>query len=183
MQDLLISTGAIQYGHFVRQDGKHTDMLFSPAKAFQFPPTCRKLAYEIVKHFWDIDPQVIIACRIGALPFAAEIARQLEARLLWLMPGSELLYQSLELHSGDRVVLIDDILTDDISLYKPMIREILRVDARLIGMASLIDLTSRKTPMNVRQISVLKREDHMFNPEDCNMCLQHIESVHIPLRP
>jgi hypothetical protein len=64
-----------------------------------------------------------------------------------------------------------------------MIREILRVDARLIGMASLIDLTSRKTPMNVRQISVLKRADHMFNPEDCNMCLQHIESVHIPLRP
>ena len=64
-----------------------------------------------------------------------------------------------------------------------MIREILRVDARLIGMASLIDLTSRKTPMNVRQISVLKREDHMFNPEDCKMCLQHIESVHIPLRP
>jgi orotate phosphoribosyltransferase len=183
MQDLLISTGAIQYGHFVRQDGKHTDILYSPAKAFQFPPTCRKLAYEIVKHYWDIDPQVIIACRIGALPFAAEIARQLEARLLWLMPGSETFYHSLALHSGDRVVLTDDILTDDISLYKPIIREILRVDARLIGISSLIDLTTKKTPMNVRQISVLKREEHIFNPEDCEMCLQHLESINIPHRP
>ena len=183
MEDILISTGAIQFGHFIQYDGKHTDVLFSPAKVFQFPPTCRKLAYEIVKHFWDIDPQVIIACRIGAIPFAAEIARQLEARLLWLMPGSESLYQSLELHSGDRVVLIDDILTDDISLYKPMLRQILRVDARLIGMASLIDLTSKKTSMNVRQISVLKREKHLFNPEDCVMCTQHIESTIIPPRP
>ena len=99
------------------------------------------------------------------------------------MPGSESLYQSLELHSGDRVVLIDDILTDDISLYKPMLRQILRVDARLIGMASLIDLTSKKTSMNVRQISVLKREGHLFNPEDCVMCTQHIESTIIPPRP
>jgi orotate phosphoribosyltransferase len=154
----LTSCGAIINGIFQLLDGRITEEWYVPVKAFQYPLLCRKLAYEIVKHFWDMDVQVVISTRVGALPFASEIARQLEARLLWRSTEDTVFYPNLAIHSGDRAIIIDDILQDDITPYKTIGREILNQDARLIGIASLIDLTTRKTPLNVRQISVLKRE-------------------------
>jgi orotate phosphoribosyltransferase len=156
--DQLYSCGAIRDGAFQLSDHRIVSEWYTPAKAFQYPPLCRKLSYEIVKHFWDMDVQVVISARIGSLPFATEIARQLEARLLWRGSTDSVFYDTLAIHSGDRAIIIDDILMDDITPYKAIGREILTQDARLIGIASLIDLTTRKTPLNVRQISVLKRE-------------------------
>ena len=169
IEELLKSTGALKKGCFALPNGEFADEWYFPAKAFQFPPTCRRLSYEIVKHFWDIDPQLIIAARIGAIPFAFEIARQLEARCIWRGNSDEVFYPSLQMHSGDRVVIIDDILTDDIEIYKPIAREILAVDARLIGIASLIDLTTKKTPLNVRQISVCKK--NIDTPPDISQAI------------
>ena len=154
----LISCGALRTGEFQLQDGSIVDEWYFPVKAFQYPPLCRKLAFEIVNHFLDMDVQVVIAARIGAIPFATEIARQLEARLLWSDHGGSVFYPELAIHSGDRAIIIDDILMDDIQPYKQVGREILQQDARLIGIGALIDLSMRKTPLNVRQISVLKRE-------------------------
>ena len=158
--DQLTSCGALLKGTFQLPDNRIVDEWYAPVKAFQYPPLCRKLSYEIVKHFWDMDVQVVISARVGALPFASEIARQLEARLLWRSSTDSVFYEALHIHSGDRAIIVDDILTDDISIYKAIGREILTQDARLIGIASLIDITTRKTPLNVRQISVLKKDIH-----------------------
>jgi adenine/guanine phosphoribosyltransferase-like PRPP-binding protein len=169
MQDIikeLTTCGTIIRGAFLLTDGRICNEWYIPVKAFQYPPLCRKMAYEIVKHFWDMDVQVVIAARVGALPFAAEIARQLEARLLWRSNDESVFYPNLAIHSGDRAIIVDDILSDDITPYKSIGREILTQDARLIGVASLIDLTTKKTPLNVRQISVLKREISVTEDEN-----------------
>lgn len=168
----LTTCGAIITGEFQLPDERICNEWYVPVKAFQYPPLCRKLAYEVVKHFWDMDLQVVISTRIGALPFATEIARQLEARLLWRSSEEEVFYSNLAIHSGDRAIIIDDILMDDIRPYKTIGREILNQDARLIGIASLIDLTTKKTPLNVRQISVLKRELSIINAENPSI-VQH----------
>ncbi len=161
----LTKCGAIISGEFQLPDSRICNEWYIPVKAFQYPPLCRKLAYEIVKHFWDMDVQVVISTRIGALPFATEISRQLEARLLWRADMEQVFYPNLAIHSGDRAIIVDDILMDDITPYKSIGREILTQDARLIGIASLIDLTTKKTPLNVRQISVLKRELSIIHAE------------------
>ena len=168
----LTTCGAIITGEFQLPDERICNEWYVPVKAFQYPPLCRKLAYEVVKHFWDMDVQVVISTRIGALPFATEIARQLEARLLWRSGEHEVFYPNLAIHSGDRAIIIDDILMDDITPYKTIGREILNQDARLSGIASLIDLTTKKTPLNVRQISVLKRELSIINAENPSI-VQH----------
>lgn len=168
----LTKCGAIIEGAFQLPDSRICNEWYIPVKAFQYPPLCRKLAYEIVKHFWDMDVQVVIASRIGAIPFATEIARQLEARLLWRSHDQEVFYPNLAIHAGDRAIIVDDILLDDITPYKTIGREILMQDARLIGIASLIDLTIKKTPLNVRQISVLKREFSIIHAENPSI-VQH----------
>jgi adenine/guanine phosphoribosyltransferase-like PRPP-binding protein len=170
IEQALHQCGALLPRHSKLNAQMHSDYTFIPAKAFQFPPLCRKLAYEIVRHYWDMDPQVILAVHTGVIPFAAEIARQLEARLIWAENGS--LYHGLELHPGDRIVLTDDLLTNDIEKYKPLIRQILKTDARLIGMAALIDMSDKINILNVRQISVLRAPEYCSPIDQCTLCTQ-----------
>ena len=85
----LTGCGTIISGIFLLPDGRMCSEWYVPVKAFQYPPFCRKLAYEIVKHFWDMDVQVVIASRVGA------------------MQGSSVLHHSLILLRRKRLSMYD----------------------------------------------------------------------------
>ena len=83
--DQLYSCGAIKDGAFQLSDHRIVKEWYAPAKAFQYPPLCRKLSYEIVKHFWDMDVQVVISARIGSLPFATEKMDLLNLQIIFVI--------------------------------------------------------------------------------------------------
>lgn len=174
--DLLQGAGAIQRGHFILDDGRHTDTEFRLVKAMQFPPFCRKIAYEIVKHYLDMDVQLVVACSPDAILFAAEIARQLEARVIFTVQNKNdekiELYRNFEIHSGDRVVLVDDILTDSPQNMRTLGRKILSADARLIGVGSVVDISTKPNTFNVRQINAIKLQPKFWVADECSFCKQ-----------
>ncbi len=185
--EILLQKNAILNGHYSLGNGFHTDIAYRVNKALQFPPTNRKFAYEIVKHFWDMDVQLVVAARIGAILFAGEIARQLESRVIFtngLWSSKEVsLYPSLEIHSGDRILIVDDILSEDLSHLRAISRKILTADARLIGIASVIDSTGKHSVLNVRQISVLQIPPAFWSIDQCPLCASAIPIEEYPLRP
>lgn len=172
--ELLESTGTLQRGHFELPDGIHTDTMIRSVKVMQFPPHCRKMAYEVVKHYWDMDVQLVIAASAESVLFAAEIARQLEARIVFSAQSKReqptVLFQNFEIHAGDRAILIEDILTDDCANMKALARKILMADARLIGVGSLIETAAKATMFNVRQINVAKLNPKTWDPDECPLC-------------
>ncbi len=176
IDELLESTGAINTGHFQLSDGRHSDTRLHPVKVMQFPPFCRKVAYEVIRHYWDMDVQVVVAASAQSILFAAEIARQLDARIVYTVQDKHDdtlgLLPDFELHPGDRIVLADDILTDDYPNLRRLGRLILKHDARLIGTASLIDLSTQNNILGVRQISVARRSRNIWTADDCLLCSQ-----------
>ena len=185
--DLLAKKNAIVHGHYSLPNDLHTDTAFRVNKALQFPPTNRKFAYEIVKHFVDMDVQLVIAARTGAILFAGEIARQLEARVIFtegLWSNEEMsLYPGLEIHSGDRILIVEDVLSDDLAHLRAISRKILTADARLIGVASVIDATGKHSVLNVRQISVIQIPPILWTADICPLCSSEIEIKPLPERP
>lgn len=185
--DILEQKNAVLHGHYSLGNGFHSDTAYRINKALQFPPTNRKFAHEIVKHFWDMDVQLVIAARIGAILFASEIARQLEARVIFTdgLWGSEeiSLYPSLEIHSGDRILLVDDVLSGDLGHLRAISRKILTADARLIGVASVIDATGKHSVLNVRQISVIQLTPMIWNDKECPLCASGEKLQDFPARP
>ena len=185
--DILLKKNAVISGHFMLKNGIHTDCAYRVNKALQFPPTNRKFAYEIVKHFIDMDVQLVVASRIGAILFAAEIGRQLEARVIFtdgLWQSEETaLYPDLEIHSGDRILIVDDVLSEDLAHLQKNTRKILTEDARLIGVASVIDTTGKHNVLNVRQISALQIPQSLWNPSECPLCESNTELKEFPLLP
>ncbi|HYF03092.1 MAG TPA: hypothetical protein VEC36_06940 [Patescibacteria group bacterium] len=172
--EILEARNAFVHGHFIAPDGRHTDMDFCLVKALQFPPYCRKIAYEIVKHYWDMDIQLVISVRLGGVLLAAEIARQLEARVVYTrsthIDDEPELLKGFEIHAGDRVLLIDEILTDDIYHFKTIAKKVLKEDARLVGIGVAIDLSTQPNIMNVRQISALQMKRNIWPADECALC-------------
>lgn len=172
--ELLQSTGAKEEGHFVLPDGRHTDTLLRPLKALQFPPYCRKIAFEVVEHYLDMDVQLIIAVSPEAILFASEIARQLEARIVFSVTPREeekaVLHPDFSIHAGDRAVMVDTILGEAPAAMRSLGRQILKADARLIGVASLFEAGAPPHVFNVRQITVYKTAPQYWQPDECPVC-------------
>lgn len=173
--ELLFSTGAVAEGHFILPDGRHTDTLLRPLKALQFPPYCRKIAFEIVEHYLDMDVQLVIAASSEAILFAAEIARQLEARIIFAITprGQETaeLHPDFSIHAGDRAIMVDTLLDHAPANMRSLGRQMLKADARLIGIASLFEVGAPPHIFNVRQITVRKIMPRYWYPEECSVCL------------
>lgn len=169
--ELLRSTGALQEEHTILPDNRHSNLLLRPLKVLQFPPFCRKVAFEIVEHFLDMDVQLVAAASVDAIVLAAEIARQLEARMVFSTTpagaDTAVLHPEFSIHAGDRVLVVDTILTDNPAALRALGRKILAEDARLIGVASLFDISSVTHIFNVRQVTVVKVAPQYHTAGDC----------------
>jgi|GEM_PF-3277726 len=155
---LCIETGAIQL------PTTNELISFRMNKVCQFPPFCRKIAFEIVSHFLDQDVQVVTTTSPDCILLVAEIARQLEARIL--MPSLELqpdkpfsLQYPFELHSGDRIIVIESVVREKTPVISSLFRTILTANARLIGIGSWIDFKSSSRLLNIRQVSAFRIDD------------------------
>lgn len=156
---LCIETGAIQL-----PSTSNEPITFRMNKVCQFPPFCRKIAFEIVSHFLDQDVQVVTTTSPDCILLVAEVARQLEARIL--MPSLDLqpdkpfsLQQPFELHSGDRIIVIESVVSEKTPVVASLFRTILTANARLIGIGSWIDFKSSSRLLNIRQVSAFRLDD------------------------
>jgi orotate phosphoribosyltransferase len=156
---LCVETGAVQLP--IHPIEPHT---FRLNKICQFPPFCRKIAFEIVSHFLDQDVQVVTTTSPDGILLVAEVARQLEARILMpslqLKPESQFSLQyPFELHSGDRIIVIESVVTEKTSVIASLFRTILIANARLVGIGSWIDFKSSSRLLNIRQVSAFRLDD------------------------
>ncbi len=169
--DILIATGAVVEGHFLLPDGTHAERRLRVGKATQFAPYNRKLCYQIVRHFLELDIHVIVAASVGSIPAAVEIGRQLEARTVFVDLGADgaALHEGFELHEGERAVVVVDILLEDRQLdaHAALIR---RADARLIGIGSIVDARTAKTRMMVRDVCAARLPYASVPAERCPLC-------------
>ena len=171
--ELLQRTSALMHGHFLAADGRHACELIRPAKALQFAPFNRKLCFEIVRHFLELDIHVVLSPSTGGIPVAVEVGRQLEARAIFLeeVDGAMILSRGFEMHEGERVVVVSDLLDSD-SLLQPAITAIRNANARLIGIGGIIDIRTSDRSFNVKNVAAVRLEPDMFIPADCPLCAQ-----------
>ncbi|MEO5930228.1 MAG: hypothetical protein ABIR47_09880 [Candidatus Kapaibacterium sp.] len=169
--DILTRTGALREGHFLLPDGTHTGTMPRVGKALQFAPFNRKLCYQIVRHFLELDIHVVMAASPGAIPATVEIGRQLEARAIFTddAAGPPTLRDGFELHEGERGLLVQDLLLDDASL-AGHIALFRRFDTRLVGIGSIVDARRKKERVTVRDVSAIELLPERYEASSCPLC-------------
>ena len=158
--NILKKTNAILDGHFVLSSGLHSPKYIQCARLLSFPKKaekiCKSLAYKIKKNFKKID--LILAPALGGIIVGYEIGKLLNKETIFCerVKGKFTLRRGFDIKKGSKVLIVEDVITTGKSSME-CVKLIKKAKASLVGFASIIDRSSKKSlKINKKIISHLK---------------------------
>ena len=145
---ILKKTNALLEGHFVLSSGLHSPKYIQCAKLLSYPhlakDICESLAKKIKKNFKKID--LILAPAMGGVIIGYEIGRLLKKETIFCerVDGKFKLRRGFNIKKNSRVLIIEDVITTGKSSLE-CVKLIKKSKATLIGFASIIDRSSKKS--------------------------------------
>ena len=146
--DILKKTDALLEGHFVLSSGLHSSKYIQCAKLLSFPhlaeSICKSLAKKIKKKYKNID--LILAPAMGGVVIGYEIGKLLKKETIFCerVKGKFTLRRGFNIKKGSKVLIIEDVITTGKSSLE-CVKLIKRSKATLVGFASIIDRSSKKS--------------------------------------
>ena len=176
--DILKKTNALIEGHFVLSSGLHSSKYIQCAKLLSFPylakDICSSLAKKIKNKFKTID--LILAPAMGGVIIGYEIGRLLKKETIFCerVNGKFTLRRGFHIKKGSKVIIIEDVITTGKSSLE-CVKLITKAEAKLVGFASIIDRSTKKT-LKIKKniISHMKINVPTFNKKDLPKELKNI---------
>ena len=158
--NILKKTDALLEGHFVLSSGLHSPKYIQCAKLLSYPhlaeSICKSLAKKIKNNFKHID--IILAPAMGGIIIGYEIGKILKKETIFCerVKGKFTLRRGFKIKKGSKVLIIEDVITTGKSSME-CVKLINKAKAKLVGFASIIDRSVKKTlKINKKIISHLK---------------------------
>ena len=158
--NILKKTNALLEGHFILSSGLHSSKYIQCAKLLSFPylaeEICKSLASQIKKKYKKID--LILAPAMGGIVIGYEIGRLLKKETIFCerVKGNFTLRRGFSINKGAKVLIIEDVITTGKSSLE-CVKLIKKANAKLLGFASIIDRSSKKSlKIKTKIISHLK---------------------------
>ena len=169
--ELFEKSGAVLKGHFLLTSGLHSPVYWEKFRVLQFPAYTEKLCGMIAEYFRSENIQVVAGPTTGGVILAFETARQLGVRGIFAEKEGEERHfrRGFSLDPGERVLLVDDILTTGGSV-RQVIDAIGRHKAKLVGIGVLVDRSEKPIDFGVPLFSCLRAETITYKPENCPLC-------------
>ena len=146
--DILKRTNALLEGHFILSSGLHSSKYIQCAKLLSFPnkaeKICKSLSNKIKRKFNKID--LILSPAIGGIVIGYEIGKLLKKETIFCerVNGKFILRRGFNIRKGSRVLIIEDVITTGKSSLE-CVKLIKKANAKLIGFASIIDRSTKKS--------------------------------------
>jgi len=176
--DILKKTNALIEGHFVLSSGLHSPKYIQCAKLLSFPhlakDICSSLAKKITKKFNSID--LILAPAMGGVIIGYEIGKLLKKETIFCerVDGKFKLRRGFHIGKGSKVIIIEDVITTGKSSLE-CVKLIKNAGAKLVGFASIIDRSTKKTlKIKKNMISHLKVDVPTFKKSNLPEALKKI---------
>ena len=146
--NILKKTNALLEGHFVLSSGLHSSKYIQCAKLLSFPniadKICKSLASKIKKKHKNID--LILAPAMGGIIIGYEIGKLLKKETIFCerVNGKFALRRGFNIKKGTKVLIIEDVITTGKSSLE-CVKLIKNANAKLLGFASIIDRSTKKS--------------------------------------
>jgi orotate phosphoribosyltransferase len=152
------AAGALLTGHFILSSGLHSDTFLQKALVFQdakrTAKLCRALARKVTETIKSpID--VVVSPAVGAIIPGYEVARALGVPAMYVEreQGKFALRRGFELKKGQRVLIVEDIVTTGLSS-RECIDSIKETGAKILAEACIIDRSGGTAKLGVKLIAL-----------------------------
>lgn len=171
--------GALLRGHFQYASGRHGDIYFEKFRILQWPDLTGELCKKIAD-FFSGRVNLVAGPTTGGIIMSYETARHLGLRSIMAerkddAPGREF-KRGFEIGPGDRVLVVDDVLTTGGS-----IREVLNAvrarGAEVAGVGVLVDRTGGQVDFGVPFFASLTVTVASWAPDECQQCKEGVPLI------
>ena len=176
--NILKKTNALLEGHFILSSGLHSSKYIQCAKLLSFPnlaeKICKSLANKIKKKYKKID--LILAPAMGGIIIGYEIGRLLKKETIFCerVEGKFTLRRGFNIKKGARVLIIEDVITTGKSSLE-CVKLIKKSNAKLVGFASIIDRSSKKSlKIKTKIVSHLKIDVPVYSQKKLPKTLKSV---------
>ena len=151
--------GALMEGHFILSSGLRSPVFLQKMRIFEDPVrtgrVCGALGKLIRESFGQVD--LVVSPAIGGIIPGYETARALGCKALFVERenGEFQLRRGFEIHAGQRIVMVEDIVTTGLSS-RECIAAIRAHPGELLGAACIVDRSNGKADIGVPLISLCK---------------------------
>lgn len=167
--------GAIMEGHFLLTSGLHSPVYWEKFRVLEQPRYTERLCRMIATHFQDRSVQLVAGPTTGGVIISYEVARQLGLRSIFAEREGDtrVFRRGFEVTPGERVLVVDDILTTGGSV-REVISEVKRRGGQLIGIGVLVDRSEGGVDLGAPLFSCYKTSVPTYRPEECPLCRKGI---------
>ena len=165
--NILKKTNALLEGHFILSSGLHSSKYIQCAKLLSYPhladKICKSLANQIKKKYKKID--LILSPAIGGIVIGYEIGKLLKKETIFCerVKGKFTLRRGFSINKGARVLIIEDVITTGKSSLE-CVKLVKKAHAKLLGFASIIDRSSKKSlKIKTKIVSHLKIDAPVYS--------------------
>ena len=171
-------SGALLEGHFRLTSGLHSSGYLQSALVLQHPPHAEALGRALGDRLRSLDATVVLSPALGGLIIGHEVARALGVRAIFAerQEGKLTLRRGFALGTGDRVVVIEDVVTTGGST-----RETMAVAAAtggaVVGAGSIIDRSGGSSSLGVPFHPLVTHAIPTYEASACPLCQQGVPVV------
>lgn len=163
----LLDSGGIMEGHFILSSGRHSNTYVEKFRILEQPKVLEQVCRSLLDAIGDDSFDVVAGPTTGGIIVAFEVARLSGKRALYVesVDGVKTVKRSARLDRGERVLVVDDVLTTGLSL-----RETIAAVQEFGGLVSaagvLIDRSEGSMGLSIPLHAGLKVDATSYGPDE-----------------
>ena len=179
IEEIFTRSGTILKGHFQLASGLHSPVYWEKFRVLQYPDYTEQLCRLIADHFRQQEVQVVAGPTTGGIILAFETARQLGVRGIFaekVNPTERAFRRGFKVNPGERVLIVDDILTTGSSIGEVM-TAVAKQAGIIIGIGVLVNRSEQKVEFGVPFYSCHRSVTPTYSSRGCPLCAARIPLV------
>jgi len=179
VEEIFEKAGAVLKGHFLLASGRHSPVYWEKFQVLQFPRYTEQLCGLIARHFGDKEIAVVAGPTTGGIILAHETARQMGVRSIFAekeSSGERSFRRGFNLNPGERVLIVDDILTTGGSINE-VLAAVNKLGGEVAGIGVLVDRSEQQIDFGAPLFSCLRSQTITYTPDNCPLCAARIPLV------
>ena len=173
------TTGAVLDGHFILTSGLHSPVYWEKFRILEHPEYTQKLCAMIADRFRNEHIDVVAGPTTGGIILAFEVAKQMGVRCIFAEKednGKRSFRRGFVLNDGERVLVVDDVLTTGKSVNE-VIEAVAARNGCVTGIGILVDRSEKDLNFGAPLFSCLRSVTPAYRLEECPLCKRGLPLV------